>query len=78
MKGAARQDRASGKLGTTMRTIRKANFFYPGFEHAGVETRLDRVLTGLFCAVAGVAISLYDALGADHPRRRRAGDGFEG
>jgi hypothetical protein len=52
-----------------MRTIRKADFFYPGFELAGVETHFERTLTRLFCLVARVGASLYGALSA--PNRRR-------
>ena len=50
-----------------MRDIRKANFFYPGFEHAGVETPFERGLTRVFCAFASVAAGLFDALSAPHP-----------
>jgi hypothetical protein len=60
-----------------MRTIRKANFFYPGFEHAGFETGFERGLTRLFCFFAGVAAALYDVLSAPSRADRRA-DRFEG
>lgn len=60
-----------------MRTIRKADFFYPGFEHAGVETRLERILTRTLCFFAGIASWLYDALSADHPGRAED-ERFEG
>ncbi len=53
-----------------MRNIRKADFFYPGFEHAGFETRFDRIMTRLFCGVARIGVALYNALSADHPSRK--------
>jgi hypothetical protein len=53
-----------------MRTIRKANFFYPGFEMAGAETQFERGLTRLFCMAAGIGMALYDALSAAHPKRQ--------
>ena len=43
-------------------TIRKANFFYPGFEHAGVESLLDRIITRLFCRIAELAAFVQDRL----------------
>lgn len=53
-----------------MRTIRKANFFYPGFEMAGAETQFERGLTRLFCMAAGIGMALYDALSAAHPKQQ--------
>lgn len=47
-----------------MRTIRKADFFYPGFELAGVETQFERGLTRLCCAIVGCGAALYDVLSA--------------
>jgi hypothetical protein len=61
-----------------MREIRKADFFYPGFEHAGFETLFDRFMTRLFCFAARIGVALYNALSADHPRRRREARSFEG
>ncbi len=51
-----------------MRTIRKADFFYPGFELAGVETQFERGLTRTLCAVVGIGAALFDALSAPHPK----------
>lgn len=62
-----------------MRTIRKADFFYPGFELAGVETCADRVITRLFCLVARIGAGLYDTLSAPSaPRRARSFADIEG
>jgi hypothetical protein len=62
-----------------MRRIRKADFFYPGFELAGVETCADRMLTRTFCLVARVGAAAFDALSAPNaPRQSRSAAGFEG
>jgi hypothetical protein len=61
-----------------MRTIRKADFFYPGFELAGVETHFERSLTRLFCFAARIGAGLYDALSAPSRRRDRTLAEFEG
>lgn len=44
-----------------MSTLRKADFFYPGFEHAGLETVFDRALTEFFCFVASACVAVKNA-----------------
>ncbi len=38
------------------------DFFYPGFEHAGLETPLDRAMTWGLCAVMLTAVSVHGAV----------------
>ncbi len=40
-----------------------ADFFYPGFEHAGLETPVDRALTWALCACALIAVRLRAGAG---------------
>jgi hypothetical protein len=61
-----------------MRTIRKADFFYPGFELAGVETHFERTLTRIFCFAAQLGVGLFEALSAPNRRRGRGLAEFEG
>ncbi len=37
-------------------------FFYPGFEHAGLETPLDRALTWTLCGVVLAACRIGDLI----------------
>lgn len=43
--------------------MKTAENFYPGFEHAGLETPVDRALTGLVCTMVVVAAAARDIAG---------------
>lgn len=47
-----------------------ADVFYPGFEHAGLETPVDRVLTWTCCTGVLIAATIGDVFAIAEPRRR--------
>ena len=53
-----------------MGAIRKADFYYPGFEHAGIETAFDRGLTRALCVVAAFGAVFYDLVATPGPADR--------
>ena len=53
-----------------MSAIRKADFFYPGFEHAGIETAFDRGMTRFFCFLAAFGAVFYDLVANPGPADR--------
>lgn len=38
------------------------DFFYPGFEHAGLETPVDRAITWALCVLMLTAVSAHGAV----------------